>query len=86
MLFGRLLWERWHIVVAPGERGESCGGPETLCASMLFIYLRPTDRRHAREFEVKGLSFRLKGQPMTTAEATLMGGDLFTFAGKWHNQ
>jgi hypothetical protein len=43
MLFGRLLWERWHIVVAPGERGESCGGPETLCASMLFIYLRPTD-------------------------------------------
>ena len=30
-------------------------------------------RRHAREFEVKPLSFRLKPQPTTTAEATLVG-------------
>ena len=48
MLFGRLLWERWHIVVAPGERGERCGGPETLCASMLFIYLRPTSKEEVQ--------------------------------------
>ena len=43
-------------------------------------------RRHAREFVVKPLSFRLKPQPAGSVVATLMGGDLFTFAGKWHNQ
>ena len=40
-------------------------------------------RRHAREFEVKGLSFRLKGQPIASAVATFVGKDVFTFAGKW---
>ena len=38
--------------------------------------------RHAREFDVKPLSFRLKPQPIASAVATLVGGDLFTFAGK----
>ena len=32
---------------------------------------------------MKGLFFRLKGQPIASAVATLVGGDLFTFAGKW---
>ena len=40
-------------------------------------------RRHAREFEVKPLSSRLKLQPIASGEATLVGRDLFTFAGKW---
>jgi hypothetical protein len=40
-------------------------------------------RRHAREFEVKPLSSREKPQPTGSAEATLVGRDLFTFAGKW---
>ena len=43
-------------------------------------------RRQAREFDVKGLSFRLKGQPLASAMAELVGKDVFTFAGKWHNQ
>ena len=42
--------------------------------------------RAAREFDVKGLSFRLKGQPLASAMAELVGKDVFTFAGKWHNQ
>ena len=38
-------------------------------------------RRQGREFDVKPLSFRLKPQPIASAEATLVGGSLFTFAG-----
>ena len=40
-------------------------------------------RRHAREFEVKPLSFRLKPQPIASAVATLVGKTSFTVAGKW---
>ena len=32
---------------------------------------------------LKGLSFRLKGQPIASTVATLVGRDLFTFAEKW---
>ena len=39
-------------------------------------------RRHAREFEVKPLSFRLKPQPIASAVATLVGKTSFTVAGK----
>ena len=40
-------------------------------------------RRHAREFGTKRSFFRTKRLPAASAVATLVGGDLFTFAGKW---
>jgi len=40
-------------------------------------------RRHAPEFGWKPLSSREKPQPIASPVATLVGRDLFTFAGKW---